>query len=294
MMKTRSSAEMFDLILAFAMGDERIRVLLLNGSRANPDVPSDPFQDYDLAAFVTDIQPFRCADDVVPSFGKAMVVEQPLIGPWPPDDAGCEYHNYNIQLIDGNRVDLSFYSADSVEEHLNDSLTVVLLDKDGRVPLLGPPDERSYSIARPTKALYRGCCTGFFFALGSHIPKTLWRRRLPLLKAYIEGPLRRALLMMLSWEIGIRLGWETNLGPKGKGLEQSLPPDAWEAFEATYVASDVDRLWDSLFVFHRLFAGSARFVAEQCGFSFPDETSEHVLRFLRHVRTLPRDAARIY
>ncbi len=41
----RSEKEMIDLILSVAQADERIRAVLLVGSRANTDVPKDTFQD---------------------------------------------------------------------------------------------------------------------------------------------------------------------------------------------------------------------------------------------------------
>lgn len=40
------------MVLNIANRDKRIEAVLLNGSRANPDVPKDDFQDYDIV-FVT-------------------------------------------------------------------------------------------------------------------------------------------------------------------------------------------------------------------------------------------------
>jgi aminoglycoside 6-adenylyltransferase len=223
-----------------------------------------------------------------------IVVEQPLIGPWPPDDADRDYHNYNIQLLDGNRIDLSFVRVTELEDLLSDSLTKVLLDKDKRIPPIPPPDERSYFISEPTCDLYNGCCTGFFFALGSHIPKTIWRKKLPLLKVFIEAWLRQTVTMMLEWEIGIRTGWDQSIGSGGKYLESRLEPDVWETYRKTYVGSCYDEIWDSLFVFLGVFKRSAKFVADEYDFSFPQETANKVQSFLEHVRTMTADEDRIY
>lgn len=285
---------MLSLILGFAEDDERIRAVVMNGSRVNPNVVPDPFQDYDIASFVTDVAPFRNAGYVLPRFGEAIVVEQPLIGPWPPDDADGSYHNYNIQLTDGNRIDLSFYSVDTLPNRLTDSLTAVLLDKDGRIAPLPHPNESSYFINQPTAELYSGCCEGFYFALGSHIPKTIWRRNLPLLKYSIEGWLRETVVMMLGWEAGIRSGWEQSIGKNGTRLPFLLHADVWREYERTYVGADYGELWESLFVFHRVFGESARFVAAERGYRFPHETAAKVRAFLEHVRALPADAERIY
>ncbi|MFD3080965.1 aminoglycoside 6-adenylyltransferase [Streptococcus agalactiae] len=44
----RSEKEMMDLVLSLAEQDERIRIVTLEGSRANINIPKDEFQDYDI------------------------------------------------------------------------------------------------------------------------------------------------------------------------------------------------------------------------------------------------------
>ncbi len=44
----RTEQQMNQRILDQAINDERIRAVILNGSRANPDAPRDCFQDYDI------------------------------------------------------------------------------------------------------------------------------------------------------------------------------------------------------------------------------------------------------
>ena len=42
----RSEKEMMDLVLSLAEQDERIRIVTLEGSRANINIPKDEFQDW--------------------------------------------------------------------------------------------------------------------------------------------------------------------------------------------------------------------------------------------------------
>ena len=60
----RTEREMFALLRGFALSDERIRAMWLNGSRANPDADKDVFMDYDVVCAVTDLAPFVDATDV--------------------------------------------------------------------------------------------------------------------------------------------------------------------------------------------------------------------------------------
>lgn len=43
----RSEKQIYEMILNFAKSDERIRMVTLEGSRTNVNIPSDDFQDYD-------------------------------------------------------------------------------------------------------------------------------------------------------------------------------------------------------------------------------------------------------
>lgn len=55
----RTEKEMLAMLKAAVYEDERIRAAYLEGSRANPKVPRDLFQDYDVEFIVTDTAPFR-------------------------------------------------------------------------------------------------------------------------------------------------------------------------------------------------------------------------------------------
>ncbi len=55
----RSEKEMLDLIINTANEDPRIRAAYLEGSRVNPTVQADIFQDYDVVYVVEETKTFR-------------------------------------------------------------------------------------------------------------------------------------------------------------------------------------------------------------------------------------------
>ncbi len=59
----RNESEMMRLILDLGNRDKRIRLVTLEGSRTNKNVPRDRFQDYDISYFVTDIDSFKSNDE---------------------------------------------------------------------------------------------------------------------------------------------------------------------------------------------------------------------------------------
>ena len=291
-MKTRAEAEMLSLVLEFARTDDRIRAVVMNGSRVNPNAERDIFQDYDIAFFVTDVEPFREESRVVPYFGVPLLIEKVEDQVYRPGLRDGRF-TCNVQFTDGNRIDMAFLPVDMLERRPFDSLTRVLLDKEGLIPDLPLPSERSHFITEPTQKLYDDCCNTFCFTLGSHIPKTLWRRKLPLLKCHVDR-LRQDLVLMLGWYIGVTKGFERSLGSEGRDLEKHTEPEDWREFERTYAGSDYDDIQESLLASHRLFTRAARTVGNHFGYRLPAENIERAMAFLMHVCKLPRDAQRIF
>jgi len=99
---------------------------------------------------------------------------------------------------------------------------------------------------------------------------------------------------MLSWEIGVNTGFSKSIGVKGKYLQTLLEPEKWEQYLQTYVDSDYENIWDSIFMFYEVFTQSAVFIANEYNFTFPEDIASKVLSFLNHVRTLSDNADSIY
>ncbi|GAF77730.1 unnamed protein product, partial [marine sediment metagenome] len=155
-MKTRTEKEIIDLIIGFARNDDRIRAVLMNGSRVNPNATKDIFQDYDIVNLVTDVEPFKDENYILSHFGETIIIQKPEDNIYPPP-VGDGRYNYLMQLVDGNRIDLSFFNINRIDELRKDSLTEVLLDKDHIIPNLLDPSESSYLIKQPTEKLFSDC-----------------------------------------------------------------------------------------------------------------------------------------
>ena len=71
----RSTGEMMDLILSTAKEDDRIRAAVLEGSRTNPNVPADLFQDYDVLYIVTETESFQADRSWIDRFGERLYMQ---------------------------------------------------------------------------------------------------------------------------------------------------------------------------------------------------------------------------
>lgn len=286
----RSDAEMLDLILDVARQDERIRAVIMHGSRTNPNAPHDPFQDYDIVYLVEDVAPFRRNLAWIDRFGELMIVQT-------PDDMGdmptvSDSYCYLMQFMDGNRIDLTLYPCDQLAELPRDSLSRLLLDKDGRVTPFPPPSDRDYLPKPPTTQQFADCCNEFWW-VSTYVAKGLWREEITYAKAMHDQVVRVQLLKMLTWCVGIETNFACSVGKEGKHLHQLLTPELWRHLLATYADADTAHTWDALFATCALFRRVALSVAAHFGYLYPHEDDARVSAHLAHVRTLPRDARSI-
>ncbi|MDU0200418.1 aminoglycoside 6-adenylyltransferase [Paenibacillus sp. MAH-36] len=288
----RTEKEMLALLLGFAQESEYIRAVIMNGSRVNPNVPRDIFQDYDIVYVVTSLQSFIQDRSWIDRFGNLIIMQT-------PDEMGEEVseplHKFTflMQFTDGNRIDLSFYEADHISTWHRDSLSVLLLDKDGIIAPFDEPSNRDYVTQPPTSAQFAGCCNEFWW-VSTYIAKGLWRRELAYAKFMYEHPVRDMLIRMLQWQIGIQTDFAVDSGKCGKYFEKYLAPAQWSAFVQTYPDGDYDHMWQGLFIMCELFRETAKEVARYCGYAYNLEEDEKVTAHLAHVRELPANAEGIY
>jgi aminoglycoside 6-adenylyltransferase len=221
----RSEQEMLDLIVDTAKNDERIRAVVMNGSRANINAPYDVFQDFDIVYLVTDVAPFKKDFEWIKRFGELMILQMPedMQDPPPSEDDGF---TYLMQFKDGNRIDLGIYPLNKLKEITKDSLSAVLLDKDQIIGIIPPANEEIYLPKPPSAKAYADCCNEFWW-VSVYVAKGLWRKEILYARYMLDQVDREELMKMLKWYIGIRTGFSKNPGKFGKYFEKYLEPNLW-------------------------------------------------------------------
>ncbi len=288
----RSEQEMLELIVNTAQQDDRIRAVIMNGSRANPDAPRDLFQDFDILYLVTDVASFRDDPNWIERFGEIMILQMPeaMQDPPPSNDGGFAYL---MQFTDGNRIDLGLFPLAKLEELEEDSLSRLLLDKDGIFKLFAPPSDRDYLPRPPTAKAFEDCCNEFWWVC-PYVAKGLWREEIVYAKYMFDQVVREQLVKMLTWYVGVQTQFSRNPGKFGKYFQQYLEPELWDMLQQTYADASYDNTWEALGTMCTLFRLIANRVAENFGFDYPHDDDERVNAHLKHVRLLPKDSTEMY
>lgn len=288
----RSEQEILELILDIAKGDERIRAVILNGSRANPKAPRDIFQDFDVVYIVTDVLPFKRNPVGIERFGELMIMQM-------PDDMGDLFPSedgsfaYLMQFTDGIRIDLTIYPLAKINGMPRDSLSMLLLDKDGIIAPFPPASESDYLPQKPTAKEFADCCNEFWWVC-TYVAKGLWRDEIIYAKSMLDQVVRVQVMQMLTWSIGMKTQFSSNPGYLGKHFEQYLESDLWDLLLDTYADASIENTWNALFMMCDLFRKVAIPIAEQFGYDYPLEDDNKVRAHLEHVRNLPSNVEEMY
>lgn len=262
-MNMRTEHEMFDLILNFARQDERIRLVAMNGSRANPNIQPDKYQDFDIVYLVTEIDSYLADDSWLEVFGNRIIMQKPdTMGITQP--TGFSSFAYLMLFEDGNRIDLTLYSIEKLQAYLeSDRMCVLLLDKDGLVPNLPPSTDQDYWLLPPTCKSFDDCCNEFWW-LSTYVAKGLARRQIPYANAHLDL-MRNELMRMLSWQSGIEQGFNFNIGKDYKYLQKHLPESDWAQLLRTWRMDSPEHIWQSMFEACDLFGRVSSKVASRLG-----------------------------
>lgn len=288
----RSEQQMFDLILETAKCDERVRAVIMNGSRANPNAPRDPFQDFDIVYIVSDVEPFRHNLEWIRRFGEMMILQMPEEMQDPPAEDGG-FFSYLMQFMDGNRIDLGIFTLSQWKERGSDSQSILLLDKEGIIEPFPPANDSDYFPKPPTSKAFFDCCNEFWW-VSPYVAKGLWRQEILYAKYIQDVYVRDQLMKMLTWHIGVKTDFQVSPGKLGKYFQKYLEPELWEMLLKIYPDASYENTWNALFVMCDLFRKTAISIAEHYGFDYPSGDDERVSTYLKHIRVLPGNAKEIY
>lgn len=225
--------DILQTILAFAKTKEEIRLVLLEGSRANQKVKQDRFQDYDIAFFMqtSDIEKFKNNQSWLKNFGKVLFMQKPEDMELYPPDLKEGWFSFLILFNNGIRIDFVLIPlSDAQWVFTHEKLVKVLLDKDNIAPQHSPSDEDFY-IKPLSKRSFKDCLNEFYF-LYTYVHKGLLRKEALYVNFYLNA-LRENLFIMLAWQVGLRLHIKS-LHIKAKDLKQARKGIKLEALKAQY------------------------------------------------------------
>jgi aminoglycoside 6-adenylyltransferase len=278
----RTENEMMDLILDAAKNDERIRAVVINGSRADDFILyKDKYQDYDIVYLVTDFQYFVDNRNWIDIFGARIMLEMPTYQDVEPSDYNG-YFNYQMLFTDGNRIDLTFASLDKIHEIAKDEVGRVLLDKDNRFTSVEYDNSKKYFVKKPSKKDFENKCNTFWWST-QNIAKGIKRKELPYVMKMFNW-VRDDLDDIISWHIGMNNDYNVSSGKMGRYFVKYLDNDIWKKYVSTFPSGEYDEIWSALFFMCGLFQQLATKIADEYSYEYPHQDDKLMTEHLYRLR----------
>ncbi|WP_379138863.1 aminoglycoside 6-adenylyltransferase [Paenibacillus sp. sgz500958] len=279
----RNETEVIHELLQFAQ-DDRVRAVLMNGSRVNPNVTKDLFCDYDVIFVVRDPKFYVDQQEWISSFGQLVMMQQNVLRTESEDE-----YIFLMLFKDGVRIDLSFRRMETINQHFQDSLTKVLLDKDNGLKSFEPPSDKSYVTRKPAKDDFDQTINDILWC-STNAVKGLWRDELPYVTYMMDIVIKQGVMKLLSWYVGMNHNWNVNTGTALKWLKKFLPEELWVQYLKTHSGPEYPQRWAALFETIALTRTLGEELALHLNYLYPEDDHNNVVAYLEQVQALPKDA----
>jgi len=286
----RTDKEILDLIIEFAKNDERIRLVMINGSRIDPDATKDGLNDFDIIYFVRDIRSFLKNENwIEKTFGEILILQK-------PDDWYSHLYDYEsnnpfaflIQFQEEFRIDLTLVDVENYKKYMNENTLEpgkILIQKDELPGVINFFDFSKFKIKVPSEKEFRDTCNEFYW-LAPYIAKGLYRKELIYVKSIMENSQYEQLYKMLIWNVLIREDSLVRTGKFSKHLHRYLTKNENDELSNCFPGSDFDDIWEKEINAIKFFTRFASFVGDHYHFQFDKHTSQKIIDYLFNIKNL--------
>lgn len=275
----RNEKEMMTLILTVAkkLG---VKAVALSGSRANPKVPRDSFQDYDIVYVVENKDELLEDRGWLASFGELLIMQTPEEMTLFPPTLG-ERFTFLMLFKDGNRIDLTLCPLSSVTQWMREEPLFQIISDPENVLLPVPKlSDAVYWTKAPDEAMFQDCCNEFWW-VSTYIVKGVARQEEVYAIDHLYGICQQELLRLLSWQVVLEKG-ALNIGKNYKYLFTHLAKADQERFQSLLDFSNASTITESLLLTQAFFHEQAQGYAEKTTFYYDKKTAENVMDYTKN------------
>ena len=265
----RTDTEMMNLILQIADTLE-VEAIALSGSRTNPQVPKDEFQDYDVVYIVENLNDLLSDLSWLDQFGMRLIEQHNVLG---------HRRLYLMLFEDGNRIDLTLCPMESIQEWVDSEANFEVIKDDKGLFESYQPNSKRYWTAPPTEEEFAASCNEFWW-VSAYVVKAIRRNQLIYATDHLYGICQQELLKVLALQVTSDRG-VVDIGKNYKYLFQYLPAEQEKEFSALLDLSSFDKIIQSLFATMGLFDREAQILAQKMGFTYDKEVAEKMIAYAK-------------
>ena len=261
----RTDQEILGLILQIAK-KLQVDAVALSGSRTNPKVQTDEFQDYDLVYVVDDIDNLTSDLSWLDQFGKRIIEQHNILG---------NRRLYLMLFEDGNWIDLTLCPKDHIQEWVESEADfTVLEDPKGLFVPHSPSPERFWT--SPASETDFEKSYNEFWWVSAYVVKGICRKQIIYSTDHLYGICQQEVLKILAWQVASDRG-AVDIGKNYKYLFNYLPIE--KEFSALLDFSSLDKITQFLLATMEFFHQEAQSLAHKMGFKYEKEVADKMMRY---------------
>ena len=265
----RTDTEMMNLILQIADTLE-VEAIALSGSRTNPQVPKDEFQDYDVVYIVENLNDLLSDLSWLDQFGMRLIEQHNVLG---------HRRLYLMLFEDGNRIDLTLCPKESIQEWVDSEAVFKVLKDDKGLFDSYIPSPKRYWTAPPTEEEFAASCNEFWW-VSAYVVKAIRRNQLIYAIDHLYGICQQELLKVLSWQVTSERG-SVDIGKNYKYLFKYLSDEQEKEFSALLDLSSLEKNSQSLFATMNFFHREASVLAQKMWFTYDQKEAKKMIAYAK-------------
>jgi len=270
---------LYQKVIDFAKNHDDVRTVIMNGSKVNPNISPDDFQDYDIVFYVNDFIHFMKNKEFIKSFGDILVMQTKDVQRPDGTEEDLFWYIYLIQFKNGTRLDLSILDVKDLDKKVyDDSLTKVVLDKDDLLHDIPQANESSYFVQKPTKKEMLMTINEFYWVC-PYVGKGMARNHVFYSIKHLDI-LRKEIERMIDWWIGYQHDFKISVGKGKHRYVDLLPIDLYNKYTETYTDAKVKNIWNALYVSLDLFDELYQKIADESNVDYHPEYKKDILKFI--------------
>ena len=164
-----------------------------------------------------------------------------------------------------------------------------LLDKDNLLPEIERLEEKQTVFeSAPSREEFDNINREFWWVMKTFAEYTL-REELLSSMFYLNNAVRDLLNRMIRWYIYLKAGEPVNMGILDSRMEELLDADLFRLYRKTYPGADYTQIWEAFESVTELWRKTGYFIAERCGFEYPEKTDRDMTAFILCLKELKQE-----
>ncbi|HEX3047610.1 MAG TPA: aminoglycoside 6-adenylyltransferase [Bacillota bacterium] len=269
-------------LFRWAEAEEKIRAIVIVGSRARQNVPADDFSDLDLLIVTT------APDEYIKDSTWIEILGTPWLTFTEPTPLP-EVKERRILFAEGLDVDCILFPTTTIQESIESGISFfladlirrgmkVLLDKDGAMAKIDLSRLETPKFVKPIEAEFSNLVQDFLYHY-VWVLKKLGRGELWIAHSCLNSYLKWRLLAMIEWHARTVYGLDYDTWHDGRLIETWADPKIIGSFPTIFSRYDQTDIKQALAEILRLFQTTAQEIAKAWGYQYSHLAIDQVLEW---------------